>query len=226
VSHLQKHVKSVHEGVKNYECPHCKYRASQKGAIQQHVRAVHNQIKDFECPSCDYRASQKGAIQQHVKAIHNQIKDFECPSCDYRASQKGAIQQHVKICTGGRIGSSGEVKIKIMLEEMRIPYQYNASHEVRDKGLLRWDFIIQTQDGLIFMEYDGKQHFEPSTFGGMSKEKAQKAFATQQHRDKIKTDYCRDNGQPLLRIPYTDFANIPDLVVAFILEHMNEWGFE
>ena len=61
---------------------------------------------------------------------------------------------------------------------------------------LPFDIFIPSQNTII--EYDGKQHFEPvSIFGG------EEQFQKQQKLDKIKNDYCRDNGIKLIRIPYT-----------------------
>ena len=88
---------------------------------------------------------------------------------------------------------------------MKIYYQYNTSHEVKAKGLLRWDFIITNCDEPLFIEYDGQQHYEPQRFGGISKEKAEIKFEKQKEHDKIKDDYCNENGYLLLRIPYTEY---------------------
>ena len=118
------------------------------------------------------------------------------------------------------------MKIKKVLNEMKIDFEYNTSYEVRsDKGLLRWDFIIKTNDEPLFIEYDGQQHFKPATFGGISKEKAECAFEKTKKHDKIKDDYCNDNGYLLLRIPYTEYEHIETLVVEFIRDNTN-WGYE
>ena len=157
--------------------------------------------------------------------MHTKIKDFECPTCNYKCSTNSHLQRHIKTCVGNEVGSSGEVKIKKVLNEMKIDYEYDSSHEVRsDKGLLRWDFIINGDEPL-FIEYDGKQHYEPQRFGGMSKERAEKAFEKTKKYDKLKDDYCNDNGYLLLRIPYTEYKNIETLVVDFIQENTN-WGYQ
>ncbi len=108
---------------------------------------------------------------------------------------------------------------------MKIDYEYNSSYEVKAKNLLRWDFIIKTNDEPLFIEYDGKQHYEPATFGGMSKEQAKTAFEKTKEYDKLKNDYCNDNGYLLLRIPYTEYKNIEILTIDFIQDNTN-WGYE
>lgn len=150
---------------------------------------------------------------------------FKCPSegCDYKGI-KTNLKEHVKTCKNGMVGSGGEIKIKSVLESMEIEYKYDATYEVKDKRLLRWDFIItgwnHSDDApLMFIEYDGQQHFKSiKYFGGDDKLKET------QRRDKIKDDFCKDKFK-LLRIPYTEFENIGKLIADFMRDNTN-WGIE
>jgi hypothetical protein len=132
---------------------------------------------------------------------------------------------HIKRCPGKQNISSGEFAVKQVLDKMEIKYEHNSAYEVKDKLPLRWDFIIQTGEIPIFIEYDGKQHSEPVRFGGISHKKAEEAFQRQQAHDKLKDDFCSENNYPLLRIPYTHFGNVKQLVTEFICEH-TDWGYE
>jgi hypothetical protein len=110
---------------------------------------------------------------------------------------------------------------------MEIKYEHNSSYEVKnaEDKWLRWDFIIQTDSGPIFIEYDGRQHFQPVCFGGISKKKAEEAFQKRKAHDKLKDDFCSQNNYHLLRIPYIQFGNVKQLVTEFICEH-TDWGYE
>ena len=218
-STLQRHIKQTHTKIKDFECGLCSYKCSTNGHLQQHIKFVHTKIKDFDCPTCDYKCSANGDLQKHIKFVHTKIKDFDCPTCDYKCSTNCDLQKHIKICVGNEVGSSGEVKIKKVLNEMKIDYQYNTTHEVKATGLLRWDFIIKGDEPL-FIEFDGRQHFEPVEYWG-----GQEGFEKQKKHDKLKDDYCNDNGYLLLRIPYTEYENIEKLVVEFIRDNTN-WGCE
>jgi hypothetical protein len=67
--------------------------------------------------------------------------------------------------------------------------------------------------------FDGHAHFKPVRFGGISLEQAEAKLVKQQAHDKLKNDFCSDNGHSLLRIPYTQFGNIPQLLTDFICEN-------
>merc|ERR1712203_791333 len=46
-SHLQKHIRSKHEGMR-YTCEVCEYQASTKEYLQQHIRSKHEETSDEE----------------------------------------------------------------------------------------------------------------------------------------------------------------------------------
>ena len=70
------------------------------------------------------------------------------------------------------------------------------------RGRLRFDFYLPNQKALI--EYDGHQHFEPVTFGVMSKKEAQEAFERLEFNDAAKDDWARENDFNLVRIRFNE----------------------
>jgi hypothetical protein len=109
---------------------------------------------------------------------------------------------------------------------MGIDYKYNTTYKVKAKQPLRWDFIITgwngsgQNDDFLFIEYDGKQHFESVKLWG-----GEEALKKTQQYDKLKDDFCRDNNLLLLRIPYTQYENTESLIADFMRLHTN-WGYE
>lgn len=66
---------------------------------------------------------------------------------------------------------------------------------------LRFDFVIFDDDGNIdfIIEYQGKQHYEPSSkFGG------KRGLYQQQHNDNKKRRFCALHDIRLVEIPYTE----------------------
>jgi hypothetical protein len=106
--------------------------------------------------------------------------------------------------------------------EKDIDFLYDESYwGVKDKSLLRWDFVLNHKhENPMVIEFDGRFHFAPIRMGNMTDEEAQTAFENCQQRDKIKDDYCEDKKIPMLRIPYWEKNNIEQLVLAFISANM------
>lgn len=98
--------------------------------------------------------------------------------------------------------SRAEVKIKEILQMNDIDFtqEYVVPGLCSSNGRpLRFDFCIFDPDGNIdfLLEYQGKQHYEPSTkFGG------KKGFYQQQFNDNKKRRYCALNHIKLIEIPY------------------------
>lgn len=102
--------------------------------------------------------------------------------------------------------SRGERKIRTYLNFHNIQFipQYRFD-DCRDERKLPFDAYIPHLNVLI--EYDGIQHFESADrFGGKS------AFVSTQRHDLIKTQYAKEKGIRLIRIPYTDYDNIENIL--------------
>lgn len=115
--------------------------------------------------------------------------------------------------------SKGEKRISQYLDKLGIDYIYDKRYFndlVSIKGsLLRPDFIIPSLK--IWIEYDGIQHYEPKDFSGtMSEEQLQEQFKIVQQNDQIKNQYAKDNNWTLIRIPFTEYDNIEQILAAYI----------
>ena len=222
--HMRKHMKAVHLHQNDLKCSECDFKCSNDGNLSKHFKAVHLKLKSYECKECDFKCSNNDNLQRHVDTVHKKIQNFKCDVCDRMFDSKAHLQRHTP-CTGDLRCSRGEKKVMQTLDEMNIEYEHDKLYELKnakDKWL-RWDFIIQTDAGPMFVEYDGRQHFGPVCFGGMSKEKSEAAFERQKIYDKLKNEYCSENKYELLRIPYTEFGNIPQLITEFICTH-TQWN--
>ena len=110
--------------------------------------------------------------------------------------------------------SLGEEKVQQALDNLQITYEKQKSFDscrFEDTNYLaRFDFYLPKEDVLI--EYDGEQHFHPVEFFG-----GEEAFNTIQKRDKLKTNWCIENGKRLLRIPYFT-QNVEEKIKCFLEE--------
>ena len=113
--------------------------------------------------------------------------------------------------------STNEKIVKDFLEANNIEYirEYRIN-ACRDEAELPFDFKIKKGNFLI--EVQGEQHERPVTFGGMTKEQAEKQFHLQKRRDKIKKDFCNKHNIPLLEVWYYEIKNntYKDKIINFI----------
>ena len=106
---------------------------------------------------------------------------------------------HITSC-GCRIQSANEEYIYNLLNELKIEFKPQYSFDdCKHVYTLRFDFaILQHNELLGLIEYDGQQHFKAiDLFGG------EEGLKETQLRDEIKNTYCKTHNIPLLRIPYT-----------------------
>ena len=92
--------------------------------------------------------------------------------------------------------SKGELAVGMILKTLK--YEYCSQYPlVINNHNYRIDFCVIINNSPVFIEYNGKQHYEPITiFGGEA------AFKLQQERDNIIREYCKENKIQLLEYSY------------------------
>lgn len=112
--------------------------------------------------------------------------------------------------------SKGEDKIRNWLNDNNIPYECQYSDKrCRDIRILKFDFAVFNNDKSLksLIEYDGVQHYRPTRFNSqMSNELCETNFDKVQYHDNIKTEFCKENHIPLLRISYKQFGVIEKIL--------------
>ena len=125
-----------------------------------------------------------------------------CPNHDepYEFPQKPTDHLSGKGCSLCCEKSKGEIKIRLFLTNHNIQFEREKRFkDCRDKYPLPFDFYISQYN--ICIEFDGIQHFNPSSFvyGNTSEKEKLENFEYIQRHDRIKNEYCKKNGITLLR---------------------------
>lgn len=120
----------------------------------------------------------------------------------------------------GCLTSYWNMYIQKFLENNKIEYKSEYIVYI-DDNYYRYDFYLPQYN--LFIEYDGRQHYEPVRFYG-DDEDAEYVFKRTQKHDKIKNRYCEENNINLLRIPYWETENI-ETIISNHLQRLNEKGF-
>lgn len=106
--------------------------------------------------------------------------------------------------------SKGENAITQILTELNI--KFIPQHKFKDcvnKRELPFDFYLPEYN--LYIEFDGEQHFFPvELFGG------EESFNYIKQNDKIKTQYCKNNGIKLVRINYKQITKINQILNKYV----------
>lgn len=137
-----------------------------------------------------------------------------CPSCGevFTTSYSSFMHRDGQVCPKCASNmSKHEFIIKTYLNDVGINFEMNYRFDdCRDKIPLPFDFYLLDYNTAI--EYDGEGHYIPIPRGSVSEKEANENLENIQRRDRIKTDYCNDNGITLIRIPYWDGDNIKEIL--------------
>jgi hypothetical protein len=163
-----------------------------------------NKLKPSDyCPRSGKKAWWKCLSCGHgwFAVIGSRTKGIGCPNCKL---------------------SKGEVRVERFLIDNLFLYdtQYSID-ECRNKNPLPFDFVVFAKDGVVLIEYQGEQHYEPKEiFGG------EKGLKKCQINDQIKAEYCRKNNINLIIIPHWNFDNIEKILSVRLTKHMEEIKYE
>lgn len=175
-------------------CPLCHEEELQNERFLKLQNRMKIETPDFELLEFDGHWSHNAKVKHicsHIFEIRpeNLILRNRCPKCD-------------------RNKSIGVKKIEKFLKSHNIKFDVEYSFtDLKDKGKLRFDFVIFNSDKTIYtlLEFDGIQHFstDKGSFRKSFKESENYLKYIQEH-DELKDNYCRLNNIRLERIRYDD----------------------
>lgn len=189
-----------------YRCTHC-YGNAPKGH-DKFVEEVRELTGDEYLVIGKYVNSRTHILMKHTACggysypvtPNSFLRGTRCPKCN---------QSH------------GERRVRDFLLARNLMFEEQGSYEeCKYKRKLLFDFIVNSLVGDIIIEYDGEHHSRPVRFGGVDELTALKRHLQTKRRDRIKTDYCRVNGIPLIRIDYTQF----DEIEAILERELTKYG--
>lgn len=184
-------------------------------------------LKNLKCPFCylpDEMISRSKSQREFEKQIQESGRGEYVVVGKYKSMREKVHLKHLKcgekylaspssfLYRGTRCPScnetKGEKRVAEVLLSKGLTYlpQYKIA-QCKNKRPLPFDFAVIVGKSIALIEYDGAQHFRSVEFFG-----GDITFERQQRNDRIKTEYCRVNGIPLIRIKYTQFNEIETIL--------------
>ena len=175
------------------------------------------------CPICGVQKRAKERMSSLSEFIEKANKVHGEGTYDY--SKSIYINNHSKLCIichkhgefwqtpnthlrGSGCPKCNKYKGEIAIRNFLIKNQIEFEEQKKFKGCeykrqLKFDFYLPQYN--LCLEFDGEQHFKPHDFSSKLDEKRKiKNLKLVQHRDQIKTDYCKSHNINLLRIKYDE----------------------
>lgn len=184
-------------------CKMCKLEKignAKRKSVNDYTRQLHMLNPNIELDEC-YVSGNKPTRHRCKKCGFrwnpypcNLLKDARCPMCE-------------------SVSSKGENEISSILDKNNVDYiPQHRFDDCRNIKPLPFDFYIKGKNTCI--EFQGKQHYEPVQFGGISEEVANENLIEVRQRDLIKSNFCRSENIRLIVIPYWDFNNIEKILTS------------
>lgn len=188
-------------------------------------QVVSTHLNGHKCPKCSHRhRPTKKEFIEKANVIFNKRYDYSLVNYKNNKTKvkiicptHGVFEQKPNCHLSGRgcahcRESKGERKISVFLDNVNIKYIRqqkfeNCTNTITGR-MLPFDFYLPNYNLLI--EYDGRQHFKYwERFHNNTLEEIKK-------RDCIKTEFANNNGFKLLRIKYTKFKEIEDILQSHL----------
>lgn len=132
---------------------------------------------------------------------------------EFKSLLKSVIEGNTQ---GLNHSSQGEIKIEKILKELNISFirehTFTDCINPQTGRLLRFDFYLP--DYKCCIEYDGEQHFHPTSNSWNTEEN----FINIKKRDKLKEQYCISKKIKIVRIPYFDYKKLTAEYILSIIE--------
>uniref|UniRef100_A0A1B0DQE5 C2H2-type domain-containing protein n=1 Tax=Phlebotomus papatasi TaxID=29031 RepID=A0A1B0DQE5_PHLPP len=86
---------NTHTREKFYSCEFCPHTTIQLDSMRRHIKVVHQGVKDFHCPHCERSFGKAETLKHHVMT-HTGEKPHACKECGKRFIQPTALKTHMK----------------------------------------------------------------------------------------------------------------------------------
>ena len=75
-------------------CPECGKEYKQKTVLEKHRKSVHSNVHNYQCAMCHGKFKTREAIRKHV-VIHGDVEPYKCSVCGlaFRASRSAYIHK-------------------------------------------------------------------------------------------------------------------------------------
>jgi len=219
----------IHNGVYDYN--KVKYKNNNVKVIitcKEHgdfLQSPQHHMNGSKCPKCcdNQQMTRDEFVEKatkvhrekydYSKLVYKQIKRYGNIICKKHGEFKQKLDNHLqgKGCPHCVNKNEGQVKNLLLkhFKDWKIIPNKKIWDKYKDYNHKRYcDFWLEKDNIKIVVEYDGRQHYKPICFNGISFKRAEKEFETTQVKDKLDKEFCEENNIILYRIKYDEDKEI------------------
>ena len=94
---LGRHIKAVHQKLKNYVCKTCNRAFAKAYNLKVHTDIVHLNLKPYQCNICARSFSLKRNLTAHNQVVHSEVKNYDCSTCGMVFKVNSILNQHKRL---------------------------------------------------------------------------------------------------------------------------------
>lgn len=95
---LARHIKTVHEQIREFSCEICQKEFAASKNLQYHILNAHTELhvqeKLFHCQDCSSSFASQGKLNEHMKNVHTE-RQFQCSMCDKKFATSTNLKRHI-----------------------------------------------------------------------------------------------------------------------------------
>ena len=136
-AYLDRHVKIVHEGKKEFKCDLCSKFYTTKSHLKTHKLDVHgDDVRKYKCKFCHKQFKSAGNLRQHESTHENNV--HKCDSCDKEFKSLPSLKNHFRN-VHNRKPVSCDVCKKMFYHKVSLVLHIKNSHSDDNKEKSRCD---------------------------------------------------------------------------------------
>jgi hypothetical protein len=90
------HIRSVHDKVMSAQCNECSRMFRNNFEMKRHVKEVHEGVKEsHKCSFCQKIFSKKHSLKRHVSTVHDKFKPYQCDVCGENFLESSKFSYHM-----------------------------------------------------------------------------------------------------------------------------------
>ena len=113
---IKRHVETVHEGKRPYNCEKCGKGFARKDNFHTHVANACKdmKVKPQQCTLCDFTCQYMTQLKKHLEEVHGETQIYSCHLCGAKYGEKVSLKYHIEHTHEGKKKAGLYISMKFL----------------------------------------------------------------------------------------------------------------